>query len=250
MLVLTLLLTGVGVVRPDEAGAAPTVCGGGRVVRRTLTVGGLARSYVVRSTGPASPVLLAFHGYSSSAGRLMASSGLATHAADAGFTTVFPEGTGSPPRWAIPGSIDGPDDAAFVAAVLTDLRRLGCGDTTRTFAAGFSNGAAFASQLACRWPNRFAGIALVGGAGFAPPCASGRVPTSVPVVLVHGANDRTVSVAGGPVLGGALRAEPFALAAQRWRASDGRTVVAVVVPRWGHTWPSLATQEIVTTFAA
>ena len=194
--------------------------------------------------------MLAFHGYSSSAGRLIASSGLPAAAGDAGFTTVFPEGSGSPARWAVPGRIDGPDDAAFVSAVLSDLRRLGCGDTTRVAAAGFSNGAAFTAHLACRWPNRFVGIALVGGAGFAPPCAAGRVPASVPVVLVHGAADRTVLVRGGPVLGGALRAEPFATSVDRWRRAPGRTVVAVTVPDWGHTWPSLATQEIVTTFAA
>ena len=249
-LVLTLFFSGLDGLTPAEANAAAPVCGGGRLVRRTLTVGGLARSYVVRAPGATAPVLLAFHGYSSSASRLIGASGLANAAFDAGFTTVFPEGSGSPSRWAIPGQIDGPDEAAFVAAVLTDLRRLGCGNTTRVYAAGFSNGAAFTAHLACRWPNRFRGIALVGGAGFAAPCAANRVPGSVPVVLVHGANDRTVPVGGGPVLGGALRAEPFDLAVERWRRAGDRAVVAVAVPRWGHTWPSLATQEIVTTFAA
>ena len=219
-------------------------------MRRTLTVGGLTRSYGVRSPGPGAPVLLAFHGYSSSAARLAASSGLANAAFDAGFTVVLPEGTGAPARWAIPGRIDGPDDVAFVAAVLTDLRRLGCGDTARLHAAGFSNGAAFTAHLACRWPNRFAGLALVGGAGFALPCAAARVPATVPVVLIHGAVDRVVPPRGGPVLGGALRAEPFAVAADRWRRPAGRTVVAATVPGVGHTWPSLATQEIVTTFAS
>ena len=237
-----------GTTKRQVAAAAET-CGGGRLVRRTLTVGGLSRSYVVRTAGPAAPVLLAFHGYSSSAGRLIAASGLSTTAVDAGFTTVFPEGTGAPARWAIPGHIDGPDDVAFVAAVLTDLRRLACGDTTRVHAAGFSNGAAFTAHLACRWPQRFTGLALVGGAGFAAPCAAARVPATVPVVLVHGAADRVVLRRGGPVLGGALVAEPFAVAVDRWRHAPGRHVVAASVPGWGHTWPPLATQEIVTTFA-
>ena len=236
-------------IAPPE-GTTKRLCGDGRLVRRTLTVGGLERSYVVRTAGPAAPVLVAFHGYSSNARRLIASSGLATAAVDAGFTTVFPEGTGSPARWAIPGRIDGPDDIAFVAAMLTDLRRLGCGDTTRVHVAGFSNGAAFTAHLACRWPQRFVGLAFVGGAGFAPPCAAARVPASVPVVVVHGAADQVVSVRGGPVLGGALHAEPFAVAADRWRRAEGRTVVAAVVPSSGHSWPSLATREIVTTFAA
>lgn len=245
---LTLVVSIVGGSGAADAATRPT-CGGGRLVRRSLTVAGVARSYVVRSPGSDAPVLLAFHGYSSSAGRLIASSGLATAGVDAGFATVFPEGSGTPTRWAIPGRIDGPDDAAFVAALLTDLRRAGCGDTGRVAVAGFSNGAAFTAHLACRWPNRFAGVALVGGAGFAPPCAAARVPASVPVVLVHGAADRVVALRGGPVLGGALQAEPFAVAADRWRHPAGRRVVATVVPGEGHAWPSLATREIVTTFA-
>lgn len=240
-----------GALIPAEAAGAEDIrpCGGGRLVRRTIEVGGRSRSYVVRAVGPSASVLLAFHGYSSSAARLIAASGLATEGPGAGFTTVFPEGTGTPTRWAIPDHIGGPDDAAFVAALLTDVRRMGCGDTTRVAAAGFSNGAAFTAYLACRWPQRFTGIALVGGAGFAAPCAAARVPTTVPVVLVHGAVDRTVPLQGGPVLGGALHAEPFASAVARWRRAPARIVVASTVQGSGHTWPSLATQEIVTTFA-
>jgi poly(3-hydroxybutyrate) depolymerase len=245
----TFLLLLFGVARPAEAAADAPPCGGGRLVRRTITVGGLRRSYVVRTVSPEAPVLLAFHGYSSSASRLVASSGLATAGPAAGFTTVFPEGTGTPTRWAIADRLPGPDDVAFVAALLTDLRRMRCGDPTRVAAAGFSNGAAFTAHLACRWPHRFTGIALVGGAGFAPPCASVRVPSDVPVVLVHGALDRTVPLRGGPVLGGALQAEPFATAVARWRRAPDRTVVVATVPGLGHTWPPLATQEIVTTFA-
>lgn len=234
---------------PAAGAAPPSVCGGGRLVRRSLTVAGSARSYVVRSAGEGAPVLLAFHGYSSSAAKLIAASGLADDAVAAGLSTVFPEGTGTPTRWAIPGRIDGPDDVTFVAAVLNDLPRMRCGDTAQVVAAGFSNGAAFTAQLACRWPKRFVGLAFVGGAGFAPSCAAARVPATVPVVLVHGAADRTVPLRGGPVLGGALQAAPFIATVDRWRHSAGRHVVAITVPGWGHAWPSLATKEIVTTFA-
>lgn len=245
-----LLVATVLLAEARPAVAAPAGCGGGRTVRRTIAVDGVTRSYVVHSSGPVAPVLLAFHGYSSSAARLDAAAGLTTTAAAAGFTTVLPEGTGSPTRWAIPGHIAGADDLAFVVAVLGDLRGQGCGDTGTTFVAGFSNGAAFAGVLACRWPQRFAGIALVGGAGLAPPCAAARVPSRVPVVLVHGTSDRTVLASGGPVLGGALHAASFAATAQRWRGDGSRIVVARTVPGWGHAWPPLATQEIVTTFAA
>jgi polyhydroxybutyrate depolymerase len=212
-------------------------------------VGGLRRTYLVRTAGPAAPVLLAFHGYSSSALTLVATTGLAAAGPAAGFTTVFPQGSGSPARWAIPGHLRGPDDVAFVDAVLTDLATQGCGDPSRTFAAGFSNGAAFTGYLACRRPARLEGVALIGGAGLAPACAAARLPASAPVVLIHGAADATVRFSGGPVLGGALVAEPFDRSVARWRASKGRTVVDHTLPAWGHTWPSVATERIVTTFA-
>jgi poly(3-hydroxybutyrate) depolymerase len=163
---------------------------------------------------------------------------------------VFPEGVGSPSRWALPDRIRGADDDAFVDALLRDLAVHGCGDGARVYAAGFSNGAAFVGHLACRRPDRFRGLALVGGAGLVGPCASDRVPAATPVVLVHGRDDGTVPIGGGPVLGGALRAEPFVRAADRWQRAPGRDVIVRIVPGLGHRWPLLATEEIVATFAA
>lgn len=193
-------------------------------------------------------MLLAFHGYSSSAATLAARSGLHKRFGARGFVTVYPEGTGSPSRWGLPRRIAGPDDGAFVDVLLDVLARRACVDPDAVFAAGFSNGAAFVGHLACRRPHQLRGIALVGGAGLVRPCAAERTPP-VPVVVVHGAADRVVPVAGGPVLGGALHAEPLAATAARWRRTPGRPVTVRVVPGWGHTWPPLATEEIVATFA-
>lgn len=222
-------------------------------MRRTLVTGGLRRSFLVAVPGggvaaASAPVLLAFHGYSTNAAVLAANSQLAAAAGARGFVVVFPDGTGSPTRWALPRRLAGPDDGAFVDALLADLARRGCGDTRRVSVAGFSNGAAFVGELVCRRPGRFRGVAFVGGAGLARPCAAGRAPAEVAVVLVHGAADTVVPLAGGPVLGGTLRAEPFRTAVERWRR-PGRSVVVRVVPDLGHTWPSLATEEIVATFA-
>jgi polyhydroxybutyrate depolymerase len=236
---------------PKAVGTCATTAG---LVRRTLVTGGLRRSYLIAvpaggAATATAPVLLAFHGYSTSAAILATNSGLAAAAGARGVVTVFPDGTGEPTRWALPHRLAGPDDGAFVDALLADLARRGCGDTRRVYAAGFSNGAAFVGELVCRRPGRFRGVAFVGGAGLARSCAAGRVPAEVPVVLVHGAADTVVPLAGGPVLGGALRAEPFRTTVERWRR-PGRTVVVRVVPGLGHTWPSLATEEIVATFAA
>lgn len=218
-----------------------------------MTVGGVRRSYLVARPAPGfgrAPLLLAFHGYSSSATKLAAMSGLVPAATAAGFVAVLPEGSGAPARWALTGRLAGGDDATFVRAVLAAVARDTCVDPRRVYAAGFSNGAAFAGELACRHPRLFAGIALVGGANLAPPCAAERAHTDLRVVLVHGRADRIVPLSGGPVLGGALRAEPFPVTVARWRREAARSVTAVAVPRWGHTWPPPATTEIVATFGA
>jgi poly(3-hydroxybutyrate) depolymerase len=70
----------------------------------------------------------------------------------------------------------------------------------------------------------------------------------VPVVIAHGGSDRIVPTAGGPVLGGALHAEPLGATVDRWRRDD-RTVSFRITPKTGHVWPALATEEIVATFA-
>lgn len=221
-------------------------------MRRTLIAGGLTRSYLV-AVPPGlrrpAPVLLAFHGYSSSAATLARRSRLHEAAGARGFVTVFPDGSGSPSRWALPRRLAGPDDGAFVDAVVDDVAGRWCGDAGAVSAAGFSNGAAFVGHLACRRPLAFRALALIGGAGLASPCAADRTPTSVPVLLVHGAADRVVPAGGGPVLGGALQAEPLATAAGRWRRRPRRPVAVRVVPGVGHVWPALATSEIVATFA-
>lgn len=196
------------------------------------------------------PILLAFHGYSSSAATLARNSGLHRAAGAAGFVTVYPDGAGRPSRWSLPGRLAGPDDGAFVDALVADVAARACGDATRVSAAGFSNGAAFVGHLACRRPGSLRAMALVGGAGLVEPCAAVRTPATTPVVIVHGDADGIVNAGGGPVLGGALRAEPLGTAVARWRSTPARHVRVVVVPGVGHVWPSLATREIVATFAA
>ena len=233
---------------PETAPACDAPAG---FTRRTIIFDGRERTYLVSvpvGLRTNAPILVAFHGYSSSASTLARQSRLHVAAGAAGFVTVFPDGTGSPARWAIPKRIAGPDDGAFVDALLDDVARSSCGDTSAVFAAGFSNGAAFVGHLTCLRPHLFRGVALVGGAGLAGPCAARRSPASVPVVIVHGAADRIVRADGGPVLGGALHAEPVAVTVDRWR-SNGHEVTFRLLPNWGHAWPPPAAEEIVTTFA-
>ena len=169
----------------------------------------------------AGTLLVALHGYGSSGSELAAASGLDRAPA----RVVLPQGSGDPARWALPGRLPGGDD----------LRRIGdlidrcAGDGDRVVLAGFSNGAAFAGEVACRLGPTVDAVVLVGGAGLAPDC--GRRWD----VVVHGDADHVVPPAGGPVLGGTLHARPL---------TDVDADRVVVVPGLGHTWPAEATAEV------
>lgn len=93
--------------------------------------------------------------------------------------------------WNIPHQASGVDDVAFVEDVLETVSKLLCVDATRVYATGFSGGARFASELACRMPNHFAAIGAVGGlrhpTGAEGACKRGR--HLVPIIAFHSTDD-------------------------------------------------------------
>lgn len=178
------------------------------------------------------------HGWSSSADLITAESGLPVEAARAGWVVVVPEGSGSPSRWALPGRLDGPDDAAFVDAVIHRAASRFCLRDPAVALIGFSNGAAFAGHYACVRPaGAVDALVLVSGAGFTDPCERPELT----VDMVHDVNDPVVPAFGGPVLGGRLAAAPLAEISRDWRLA-GSTVSTTVVDGWAHRWPAEATE--------
>jgi polyhydroxybutyrate depolymerase len=110
------------------------------------------------------------------------------------FVTVMPAAVtdrGGGPTWNIPHQASGVDDVAFVEDVLERANKLLCLDAKRVYATGFSGGARFASELACRMPDHFAAIGAVGGlrhpAGAEGECKRGR--HIVPIIAFHSTND-------------------------------------------------------------
>src|SRR5690606_30485633 len=96
----------------------------------------------------------------------------------------------------------GPDEVAFLRAVLADVERRARFDRQRVLVFGVSNGAFMAHRLACDASERVRALVSVAGAGPGPrdaPCAPQR---PVSVLQVHGARDETIRYAGG-ALGGA-----------------------------------------------
>jgi polyhydroxybutyrate depolymerase len=128
---------------------------------RSIEVGNRTRSYIVHVppsyTGSKPlPVVLVFHGGGSNAEQMIRFCGLNEKADEAGFTAVYPSGTGRLPRmltlyggnccgYAMRENVD---VVAFVRALLDDLSKVAKIDQKRVYATGMSNGAIIAYSLA------------------------------------------------------------------------------------------------------
>ncbi|MBR8742299.1 PHB depolymerase family esterase [Nocardiopsis sp. MG754419] len=273
-----LLLTG-----PDPAGAAPSPdaatdtaphrsagCGRpppqalGQSVTRTLTSGGIERTYRLHLPDGyhghrALPVLLGYHGRGNTGAGTEAFSGLTGLPA----IVVHPDGVigqgdGDRQAWqGAPYSAPGVDDVAFTHDLLDTLEAELCVDRGRVYATGKSNGGAFTALLACAASERVTAIAPVAAALY--PHGSDCDPVRpVPVISFHGTEDVTIPYTGDVVRGlpdiaawNAARAEANGcrptpstgrvepdIAEYRWTGCDaGARVHHVAVEGGGHTWP-------------
>ena len=250
--------------------------------RTTLTIrsGGLDRTVVVyrpaRSPGRANlPMVLDLHGSQSTAAEQLTRSGLEATADTAGFLVVAPQGIidASPGyRWNVPyvTGPGGPDDEQFLTDTITTLARMGCGDSGRVLAAGYSGGARMVSQYACDHPDRVAVLAAVAGlragaprqeadGSFVPDPTTCRPGRPVPVLAFSGLADPVNPYPGGgapywgygaeaaakqwAVLNGCRRGPRTSTVSEHVNrvqyssCRDSADVVSYVIQDGGHTWP-------------
>jgi polyhydroxybutyrate depolymerase len=229
--------------------------------RRRLRVHGTDRSYLLHvpaGYGGARPLpaVVTFHGLGASAGAQLALSGFAAVADRDRFLVVAPESRGLGWDFLTPASRPR-SDAAFVVALLDDLRSVARVDPHRVYATGISNGAAVVFALACANLGGFAAYGAVAGAFYAPLCD--RAPPQ-PLVYFHGTADRLVPIGGGRVFG--VTVAPAGQTMAQWAAHNGcgaeprRSVIAsdvtlltfhggrdgadvhyYVIAGGGHCWP-------------
>lgn len=251
--------------------AAPGGCGGPAaaltgVRTEQVEVAGTVRTYIAAVPDSYSgvqplPLVLNFHGFGSSAAQQAAYSRLNELGPERGFLVVTPQGSGSPARWTLPGTLPGVDEVAFVRALLDELRTLWCVDEQRVYATGMSNGAAFAAVLACQLDGRITAIAPVAGINLVEPCESGP---PVSVIAFHGTADSVVPYSGGRIVG-SFMVRSVRDAVAEWAEYDRCTFEAVeavvsehvrrraygdcaaqtavrlyTVEGGGHTWPGAA----------
>jgi polyhydroxybutyrate depolymerase len=128
----------------------------------------------------------------------------------------------------------GGDDVARTRRLLDRLQALDCTDPARVYVAGFSNGAGFATRLACELAPRVAAVVAVAGSYLATDACPARGPR-VALMEIHGDAD--------PYFGTVPRLLGL------WRTRDrcqGRAVVTH--PRPGATrtaWRGCAVERVV-----
>jgi polyhydroxybutyrate depolymerase len=145
------------------------------------------------------PVVLNFHGYTSSGTRQQESSRMDATADRKGFIVAYPNGLDASWNAGVccgKSAEEDVDDVAFTRAVIEDLAERGCIDRARVYATGMSNGGFLSHRLACEASDVIAAVAPVAGVlGIdASACAPTR-PT--PVMHFHGTGDVLVRFDGG-----------------------------------------------------
>ncbi|HWR04471.1 MAG TPA: dienelactone hydrolase family protein, partial [Humidesulfovibrio sp.] len=152
---------------------------------------------------PKVPVLIVLHGAGGSAAQAMRQTGLAERAAAAGFLAVFPEGSGPNGAggegqtwnaWTCCGYARDShvDDVGYLSALIARLRADFAADPARIHLVGFSNGAMLASRFALERPGVAATLTSV--AGYLP-CDTKDPADSLPVLVIHGAQDKVARFA-------------------------------------------------------
>jgi len=192
------------------AGSAPAPkCSGEHVAEAGKTVvplshGGRDRTYVLYvpqgyDASRPLPLVLNFHGYTSSAEVQLFFSGLGAIADERQFILAVPEGIEA--SWnsgnCCAGALAaGVDDVGFARAVVEHVSNKLCVDAERVYATGMSNGAFLAHRLACEAADVFAAVAPVAGVVTLTPedCKPSR---PISVMHFHGTEDTVVRYDGG-----------------------------------------------------
>jgi polyhydroxybutyrate depolymerase len=173
-----------------------------QTVADSLVSGGLMRHYNLYIpknyvAGSSRPLVIHFHGYSSSEVVEQLYTNYMAVADTAGFLVAYPRGTvdGSGNQYwnaGIPGLPTTPDDVAFTADLIDRIYQRNNIDRTRVFASGLSNGGYMCYRLAWKLPNRIAAIASVSGSMSPQDFIQCNPTQPVPVMEIHGTADQTV----------------------------------------------------------
>ncbi|WP_139342214.1 PHB depolymerase family esterase [Protofrankia sp. BMG5.30] len=201
---------GAGTPRASAVPAVVSGCVSGKNIsagssHQTLRVGADTRGYqlaVPAGSIPARPLplIVVFHAAGENAAAVEGYTHLSEVGARSGYAVATPDGVDG--KWNfVRRPAAGPDDVAFVAALVNDLTARTCLDAQRVFATGLGDGADMAVTAACALPGVFAAVVPVASAVIPAACAS-PAPS---LLAIHGTSDPVTPLDGG----GADRPAPF-----------------------------------------
>jgi len=163
----------------------------------SIESGGIPRTYrlhVPAQYDPTAntPLLLSFHGVTSSGQQMEEGTKIIPRSDSAGFIVAHPDGYGA--SWnagwcCAPASTEDIDDVQFSRDLVAAISQAYCIDPARVYAMGFSNGAFMSNRLGCEAADLFAAIGSHSGEIAIQSCAPSR---PMPVYHIHGRTDTVV----------------------------------------------------------
>ncbi len=191
-----------------------------------LEINGDLRTYRLHApsevdTGRLLSLVIVLHGLGDDGERMEEMTEFSRISETEGVVVVYPDGLSG--FW--PGVFDADflgdnSDVEFVENLIEELQQQFPIDERRQYAAGFSNGAFFAFDLACNLSDTLAAIGLVAGATTEWVFDSCDPAEPVSYLAIHGTDDPVVPFKGGnlPFVGGVVSAET---GAQFWAEQAG-----------------------------
>ena len=222
---------------PDAEAPTPRACGtrARGAERRTLQVGGVARTVVVYvpttlDPGAVVPLVIVHHGFTMSGQAMRDVTGYADLADREGFVVAFPDGQGGPDSLDAPWNVGANvcpslygevpvasgDDFAFLDAIKADVAAEQCLDPAHFYVSGFSMGGYFAHHAGCMRDDVRAIAPSSGGTHALDGCSEARKP----VLIVHGDADDVIP-AGCDLPGATDTPSGFTPSAAAWAAHNG-----------------------------
>jgi polyhydroxybutyrate depolymerase len=145
------------------------------------------------------PLILALHGRGDSGPAFVKALGLLDVLDEQQVLLAYPNGTMllGASGWAAMTGVGGPDDVAYLRAVIADMASRFNVDRKRVVVVGLSMGAFMANLLACRASDKIAGALSISGSLVVSEGAVCKPARALSITLLHGTADKTVPYNGG-----------------------------------------------------
>jgi polyhydroxybutyrate depolymerase len=170
------------------------------------------------------PLVINFHGYTSSANEHLNYGDLRAQADESGFVLVYPDALNDiqgKSYWNMGGwSESNNDDLEFVKNLISLLRSKYSINSDRIYATGHSNGGFFSFHLGCNLSSTFAAVASITGSMSLETFNECSPKKPLPILQMHGSEDTVVPYSGTKVLGVENSMKPIMDVMEYWRVNN------------------------------